>query len=194
MFIRPAALIAAISAFALSACASLDMATNSQPEPKFVLEEYFAGKTLAYGTFEDRSSKVMRTFTVVTYGTKTNSGFTLDEQFLWSDGERQRRTWVFTKTGEGLYEGRAGDVEGVAKITNRGNAIRIQYDLNVPYKGKTIKLRFDDWSHLVADGVAINRADVSKFGIHVGRATLSFIKPDADRPVADELGKSFPQQ
>ena len=41
--------------------------------------------------------------------------------------------------------------------------------------------------HLFADGAVINRADVSKFGLHVGRITLTFIKPDQKRPVAEAI-------
>ncbi|UDF04457.1 DUF3833 domain-containing protein [Asticcacaulis sp. AND118] len=180
-----------VGAGSLSGCASLDVATNSRPQPAFELETYFAGETRAYGVFEDRSGKVSRTFSVVTRGTPTAEGFVLDERFLWNDGERQTRTWTFRKIGTGLYEGRAQDVAGTARIETGGDAIRIRYLLNLPYQGGTIKVRFDDWSHLIADGVAINRADVSKFGVHVGRVTLSFIKPGHPAPVAESLNGDF---
>lgn len=180
-----------VGAGSLSGCASLDIASNSRPQPAFELESYFTGETRAYGVFEDRSGKVSRTFSVVTRGTPTADGFVLDERFLWNDGERQTRTWTFRKLSNGLYEGRAQDVAGTARIETGGDAIHIRYLLNLPYQGGTLKVRFDDWSHLVADGVAINRADVSKFGVHVGRVTLSFIKPGHPTPVAESLSKDF---
>jgi hypothetical protein len=34
-----------------------------------------------------------------------------------------------------------------------------------------------------------NSADVSKFGVHVGRITLTFVKPGQARPVAEGLVK-----
>lgn len=171
----------------LSACATLTPQTNSQPTPKFVLEDYFKGRTYAYGVFEDRNTKLLRAFTVVADGAQAGDTFTLDERFLWNDGERQTRTWVFKKVGDGLYEGRAADVDGVAHVTTSGNAMRIAYGLRLPFGKSTITVHVDDWSHLFADGAVINRADVSKFGLHVGRITLTFIKPDQKRPVAEAI-------
>lgn len=171
-------------------CASVDMAANHRPAPTFSLEDYFTGETRAYGVFEDRSGKVVRTFSVVAQGTQGADSFTLDERFLWSDGERQSRVWTFTPTGDGRYRGTAPDVDGEAMLEAKGDAMRLRYVLKLPYKGTTLKVRFDDWSHLVADGVAINRADVSKYGVKLGRVTLTFIKPGHASPIADTLSGS----
>ena len=120
-------------------------------------------------------------------GVLVGDTLTLHEVFLWNDGERQTRTWTFKKVGPGRYEGRAGDVEGVANVTTSGNALRIQYRLRLPMGKNSIVVDVDDWSHLFADGAVINRADIRKFGLHLGRVTLTFIKPDQKRPVAEGL-------
>ena len=49
-----------------------------------------------------------------------------------------------------------------------------------------IKVRFDDWMFLQPDGVLINRATVSKFGINIGTVTLFFKK---DSPSEVSLGR-----
>ena len=177
----------------LGACAALSPQINSQPSPKFGLEDYFRGRTYAYGVFEGRDTRLLRSFTVVADGVQTGDTLTLNERFLWNDGEKQTRTWVFTKVGEGRYEGRAGDVDGVAKVTTYGNAMRIEYGLRLPFGKSTITVHVDDWSHLFADGAVINRADVSKFGLHAGRITLTFIKPDQKRPVAEGIAADPPR-
>ena len=46
----------------------------------------------------------------------------------------------------------------------------------VPFKGKSIKIRFDDWIFKQDDKVAINRATLSKFGFKVGELTVFFRK------------------
>jgi hypothetical protein len=175
----------------LASCTTVNMQNNTQASPSFVLEDYFLGETRAYGVFEDLSGKVTRSFTVVAKGSQTPNGFVLDERFLWNDGEKQTRTWTFKRKSNGVYEAFAGDVKGAAEVTQGGNAIRIKYLLNLPNGNGTITVRADDWSHLIADGVAINRADISKFGIKVGRVTLSFYKPGTPSPVADDLSQSF---
>lgn len=175
-------------ALSISACSTLTMSTNGRPEPRFVLEDYFAGRTYAYGVFEGRDRGLKRSFTVVADGAQSGDVFTLHERFLWNDGERQSRIWTFTKVEPGRYEGRAADVIGVAEVTNRGNALRIRYKLRLPVGKSTISVDVDDWSHLLDDSAVINRADVSKFGVHVGRITLTFVKPGAPRPTADKIG------
>ncbi len=190
---HPFKLVCALAAvLLLSACTSLTPATNSQPSPKFGLVDYFQGRTYAYGVFEGRDTRLMRSFTVVADGVQAGDTLTLNERFLWNDGEKQTRTWVFRKVGEGRYEGRAGDVDGIAKVTTYGNAMRIEYGLRLPFGKSTITVHVDDWSHLFADGAVINRADVSKFGLHVGRITLTFIKPDQKRPEAEGIASEMP--
>ena len=191
---RPTALLAAIACLSLGAlslggCDSLTPQTNSLASPRFVLEDYFEGRTYAYGVFEGRDTKLLRAFTVVADGVKSGDTLTLNERFLWSDGERQTRVWTFHKVGPNRYEGTAGDVDGVAQVTTYGNALRIQYGLKLPFGKGTITVKVDDWSHQLADGAVINRADVSKFGFHVGRITLTFIKPDQKRPVAESIAQ-----
>ena len=43
------------------------------------------------------------------------------------------------------YEGTAPDVVGTAKGFQYGSAFKFEYDLMVPFKGKNIKITFDDW-------------------------------------------------
>jgi len=37
-------------------------------------------------------------------------------------------------------------------------------------------VRFDDWMYLQSDGVLLNRAKVTKFGVELGTVTLAFSK------------------
>ena len=84
-------------------------------DPRFVVEEYFAGETRAWGLFEDRFGNLRRQFAVDITGTWDGRELVLDEQFDYSDGERDRRVWTITKLNDHAYEGRADDVVGVAR-------------------------------------------------------------------------------
>ena len=46
----------------------------------------------------------------------------------------------------------------------------------VPFKGKNIKVSFDDWIFKQDERVAINRATMTKFGIKVAELTVMFVK------------------
>lgn len=149
----------------------------SRAEPKFVLEKYFAGKTRAWGIFEDRFGNVRRQFTVNITGIAAGDTLTLDEQFKYADGEQDRRVWKITKLSPNSYEGRADDIVGVAMGETRGNALNWRYTMDLKIGESTLRVQFDDWMFLQPDGVLINRARVSKLGFEIGQVTLTFQKP-----------------
>jgi hypothetical protein len=100
----------------------------------------------------------------------------LDEQFIYSDGTRERRVWTLKRTAEGRYVGTAADVVGQAQGEESGNAFRFGYTLRLPVDGKTYEVQFDDWMYLMDERVMLNKAVMSKFGIRLGEVTLSFVK------------------
>ncbi len=96
---------------------------------------------------------------------------------MYADGELQQRIWRITRLDEHRYEGRADDVVGTATGLAYGQALNWRYTLQLPFRGSTIEVAFDDWMFLQPDGVLVNRATVSKFGLKVGEVTLFFRKP-----------------
>ena len=167
-----------ISTVLLQGCSSMKVEDYKGQTPKLDLFDYFAGKTKAYGQFQDRSGMVMRRFEVDIVGSINEQGntLTLEEDFIYNDGEKQRRVWVINRTAEGQYVGKAADVIGEAKGLVAGNALNWSYTLDLPYKDSTIHVQFDDWMYLHSDDVMLNRAEVKKFGFRVGEVTLFFSK------------------
>ena len=155
---------------------------NMRPEdfkntkPIIKIEEYFEGEVEAWGILQDRKGKVTRSFKANMSGKFENNILTLEEDFYWKDGEEQKRIWKIEKIDEHNYSGTAPDVVGIAKGVSYGNAFKFEYNLMVPFKGKSIKIRFDDWIFKQDDKVAINRATLSKFGFKVGELTVFFRK------------------
>jgi hypothetical protein len=101
----------------------------------------------------------------------------LHEDFLYSDGEKQRRVWRLTDLGQGRYSGRADDVVGEAVGLAAGNALNWRYTLALPVDGRVWHVQFDDWMYLMDERVMLNKAVMSKFGIMLGEVTLAFTKP-----------------
>lgn len=165
----------------LVGCSSTQVSEYKNESPKLTLESYLNGPLEAFGMVTDRSGKVTRRFhcKIVASWENKNGVVTgiIDETFDWSDGEKQKRIWKLTKTGENTFEGRADDVIGVAKGEVAGNAFHWTYVLRVPVKDTTYDLDVDDWMYLVTDKVMLNKSVMSKFGFRVGEVTLSFSKP-----------------
>ena len=105
-------------------------------------------------------------------GTWEGNEGVLDEHFTYADGREQQRVWHITKTGPNSYEGRADDVEGVAKGTTAGNVLNWEYQLEVVVDGEPLILTLDDWLYLIDENNMINRTDMSKWGFPVGEITL----------------------
>lgn len=144
--------------------------------PTLSLEEYFSGDTWAWGIFEDRFGNLKRSFTVTIYGQMEKNQLILDEHFIYNDGEKDRRVWHITPQGDGEYQGSAADIAGTASGKVTGNALNWQYDMNLKVKNKRWRVHFNDWMFLQPDNVMINKAMVSKWGVHLGTVTLFFSK------------------
>ena len=173
---RRLALIAA--AVTVAGCASAPTPADYAAEkPLLDLKTYFNGEMLAHGIFTDRAGKVVRRFTVQLTGTWSGTQGTLDERFTYNDGKTERRVWRLTDEGQGRWTGRADDVVGVAEGRSAGNALNWKYTLNLPVDGKVYQVQFDDWMYLMDNKVMLNKAQMSKFGFHLGEVTLSFYKP-----------------
>ena len=169
--------ITIVLATTLIGCSKVDVSHYADMKPEFDIFSYFEGKTTGWGILQDRSGKLLRQFVVSITGTFTDDNtIVLHEDFVWNDGEESTRIWTIKKTDANNYEGQADDVVGTAQGVSSGNALNWRYHLNVETDGSTWKIFFDDWMFLQPDQVLINRASMSKFGIHLGDVTISFTK------------------
>ena len=76
-------------AAALPGCAAVDLQAYADQKPMLDLKRYFDGMLDGWGMVQDRAGKVLRRFTVTMRASWQGDTGTLDEAFLWSDGERQ---------------------------------------------------------------------------------------------------------
>ncbi|MBN1379375.1 MAG: DUF3833 domain-containing protein [Gammaproteobacteria bacterium] len=157
----------------VSAC-SAKITDYKNSEPVLDLQKYFQGELIAWGIFQSRSGEVKRHFKVNMTAVWKGNICTLEENFLFDDGEQQQRTWTITKLDAHRYSGVAGDVIGEAVGVSYGNALNWRYVLELQVDGKRYKVNFDDWMYLISDDTLINRARVTKFGFRVADVTLFF--------------------
>ncbi|WP_041441193.1 DUF3833 domain-containing protein [Thioalkalivibrio sulfidiphilus] len=159
-----------------SGCASMKPEDFRDSTPTLDLETYFTGQVRAWGIFQDRSGKIRRQFTVDILGYMDGDELVLEEDFVYSDGEESRRVWRLKRLDEHHYEGRADDVHGVATGVLYGQAFNFRYTLMLEVGERTWRVNFNDWMFMHEDGVLINRAEMSKFGVRLGEVTLFFKK------------------
>ncbi|MCR9106976.1 MAG: DUF3833 domain-containing protein [Gammaproteobacteria bacterium] len=170
------ALLTATLLFTLAACANVKVTDYANMAPALNVEAFFNGKLTAHGVVLDRSGRVTRSFNadIIAYW-KDGIG-TLEEDFVFDDGELQRRVWTLTPQSPGRYIGTAGDVIGEGLLHQSGNSVFLDYVLRIAYGDGTIDLRVDDRMYLIAPDVLINESTLSKFGVDVGRLLLTIIR------------------
>ena len=142
--------------------------------PEFVPEEYFLGQTKAWGFFQDRFGTVRREFVVDIHGYMDGDVLVLDEDFVYADGEIDKRIWRIRYLGDGRYEGEADDIIGTAQGERRGKAMRWGYDFDLAVGDRTWRVTFDDWMLLQDENVMINRTTVTKWGFTLGEVYIFF--------------------
>ncbi|MEO1732531.1 MAG: DUF3833 domain-containing protein [Pseudomonadota bacterium] len=140
------------------------------------LEEFFEGRTVAYGQFQDVLGTVGRRFTVTIDGTWDGQTLQLIEDFAYADGTTERRVWSLTKTGDDTWTGSAPGVIGQASGIERGDTFYWTYTIDLPVPDGTLRVTFDDWMWLLSDDRLLNRAYMSKFGVPIGEVIITFEK------------------
>lgn len=162
----------------INACSNMKLEDYKDKKPILNLEEYFNGKTIARGIFEDRFGNIKKSFKVFIDGSWDGKYLILKEDFIYDDGTKDYREWKLTKdqNNPNHYSGYADGVIGTASGSVSGNAFNWKYGFKLKVGNSTLNVKFDDWMFLQEDGYLINIAKVKKFGITLGRVILFFEK------------------
>lgn len=165
-------LLTLTATLALTGCGSVSVEDYADRSPTLVPETFFDGALTAHGVIKDRGGKVIRYFNADIKAYWHDGVGTLEEDFLFDDGEQSRRVWTLKPTGAGAYVGTAGDVIGEGQVRVAGNSMFLDYVLRIPYGNSTLDLRIDDRMYLVTPDILINESRMIKFGFEVGQILL----------------------
>lgn len=160
----------------LAGCTNVSVNHYVGRTPVFDPQSYFHGDLTAHGVVKDFSGKVIRYFNAQIKGCWQDGIGTLDEQFVFDDGEQQSRIWTLVPSGPNTLVGTAGDVVGQSVGEWSGNALFMAYVLRVPYGDDAIDLSIDDRMYLLNESVLINESAMYKFGFKVGEILLTIVK------------------
>ncbi|MDC0435739.1 DUF3833 domain-containing protein [Pelagibacteraceae bacterium] len=171
-------IIVILALILLTGCSTMNLEDYKDKKPILKLEEYFNGKSIARGVFEDRFGNIKKSFKVFIDGTWDGENLILKEDFIYDDGKKEYREWKLTKdkNNPNYYTGYADGVIGIASGSTSGNAFNWKYGFKLQVGERKINVKFDDWMFLQEDGYLINIAKVKKFGITLGRVILFFEK------------------
>jgi hypothetical protein len=168
-----------VSALLFGGCSKVKITDYSAMQPIMTPENFFNGPMTAHGVVKNRSGRVTSYFNAEIVGSWNDGVGTLEEDFIFSDGEKSRRVWTFRKSSDGTYIGTAADVVGKALGQVSGNTMFLKYVLRIPYGDKNINVTIDDRMYRTTDNILINESKMYKFGFRVGEILLVMVKkPD----------------
>ena len=163
-------------ALALAGCSSVTPDDYQGRTPAFEPESFFNGALTAHGVVKDFSGKAIRHFSADIAGCWDEGVGTLDEDFVFDDGEKQKRIWTLTPDGDQTYIGTAGDVVGEGLARWQGNAMFLDYTLRIELEDGPIDVKIDDRMYRVSENVVINESKMRKLGFGVGEILLTIIR------------------
>lgn len=139
----------------------------------FVLERDLAGKTIATGSFSAIDG-THKEFIAYIEGSWDGKAVTLVEDFEYSDGLKERKTWVLTRQPDGEFSGVREDVVGKARGYQDGKVFRLEYTMAPQNEDGTPgrEMKFRDVIGMKTDGTIINNATVGLWGFRVATVNL----------------------
>jgi Protein of unknown function (DUF3833) len=155
------------AALPLAACATVPRAPVAARA--LSLTDAFVGRTRGRGVFTAPIINSTRRFTADLNGRLEGDVLTVVEDFAYDDGQADRLTWVFTRTGPATWDGRREDTVGAAKAVEADGVIRLSYVADFKSQGAVTRLGFEDVIYARADGVVVNDGIVTRLGLPIGK-------------------------
>ena len=152
------------------------MALSESANEALLFETFMQGRNRAWGIFEDRFGTTRREFVIDIDGRLAGGDLHLEERFAYDDGERETRLWGIRAIGADLYEGWCDDLHGRALGRRSANIIRWRYRFNLKVGTRKLLVDFDERMVLRSPAIALDRAQLSKWGVRLGSVTLCYQK------------------
>jgi hypothetical protein len=160
---------------AMVGCATTPPAPKTTAAP-LTLVDAFAGRSTGVGEFKVWLTGDQRSFTARLNGTVTGDAgarrLTVVEDFIYDDGDENTLTWVFDEVAPGRWTGKREDTVGLADVIEENGVIRLTYTADFVSPSGTTRLGFSDVIYDAGNGLIINDAIVTRWGLPV--ATVQF--------------------
>ena len=133
-----------------------------------VLEQFFSGPVRVEGFFLNLWSRARLGIGIDIVPRWDGRVLSLDERFVFTDGQTDHKVWRLEKTGPGTYNGSREDMIGIGRVWTEGHLVRLNYVLLILGIGFT----FNETMSLGEDGRLLGRSTLTKWRIPIGRVEL----------------------
>ncbi|MDG1494049.1 MAG: DUF3833 domain-containing protein [Luminiphilus sp.] len=160
----------------LVGCGSAQLQDHEIMSPELQPEDFFSGFLTAHGVVRDRRGGAIRQFNADISACWSDGVGILDEDFVFDDGEKQKRVWTLTPGSNQTFIATAGDVVGDGVGRWSGSAFVLDYTLRIQLEDSTVDVRVDDRMYRISEHVVVNQSQMTKFGVDVGEILLTIIR------------------
>lgn len=165
------------AAFLLTGCASMTVADFAGQRPHFDPTQFFSGRTESHGVMENRAGAPIRRVTTKTWAHWEGATLCLEQDLIFSDGQRQHRSWRIRKVDADHYEATANDIVGTAAGMAYGNVFHWTLTLALSPGNPFGNVEMSQWMYLQPDGrTMVNHTTIRKLGFVVAQVTEQFRK------------------
>lgn len=164
-----------LSGLALGGCATVPRSPEGPTRP-ITLDTAFRGRLAGNGVFRVSLTGSERRFRADLDARLQGDRLTVVEDFFYDDGEENRLTWVFDRTGDRRWTGRRDDTVGHAEVRELGHEIRLAYTADFESGGAVTRLGFEDVIYFGPEGQVINDAIVTRWGLPVGTVRFEMVR------------------
>jgi len=144
--------------------------------PQLKLTSYFRDTIEAKGFLQDITGRNYNDVSVTTKGKWKGDYGNLYRYYKFNKLEniKQKLQIKFDDSNKFMVKIDGGDESYEGQ--QYGNAVNLKYDLPVSYKNIRLNLQINEWFYYLGNGRLINKVVVSKFGVPLGTATITYDK------------------
>jgi len=154
---------AAISVVSLLLSCAYFESLNKSPDldyldkgTKMDIKKFFNGEVEGFAITKDEEDKIIGTQTIKITGKWEENKGVVQQNFTYSDGKKDNRTWLITVNSDGTFDAAGHDVSSLGKGKQIGNVAQMTYSLLVAGKKDTKQeVKFEDRIYLIDEKSAI---------------------------------------
>lgn len=147
--------------------------------PSFDLRAHLDGPIKCDGVIYGPTGRVTSRFSADFHATWEGNSGVMTEHFRYDSGMTQDRAWRLELGNDGTVRADADDLVGQGSGQQKGNALKLNYNIRLPEEAGGHVLSVTDWMYLAPDGVIVNRSVFRKFGIQVAELVATLRRVDA---------------
>ena len=146
--------------------------------PMIDLREHLNGPIKCDGVIYGPLGRVTSRFSADFHAKWDGNRGVMTEHFRYDSGTTQDREWRLELGKDGSVKADADDLVGQGTGQQKGNAVKLNYNIRLPDEAGGHVLGVTDWMYLAPDGVIVNRSVFRKFGIKVAELVATMRRVD----------------